>query len=146
MHFLRRHSRQADLTFAAVARVAEAGSDGAATAELPARPTRRLRYRLSETDREAIVAGFLAGESKLALSRKWQVSAYSIRLILIEAGVAQAGLNLSERQVEEICRLYRAGVSVLEISRRTGVPDSTARMVLVERKVEAPKPGRRAPR
>jgi hypothetical protein len=90
-----------------------------------------LRDKLSLDDQEAIVrARIECGDSLRVIAGRYGVSDYSIRMVLLRAGITLGKPRLSEHQRSEIRRLSRVGISNMEISRRTGVPESSVALVL----------------
>lgn len=67
-----------------------------------------------------------------SLSRRYGVSDYSIRLVLLQAGVTLGKPRVTEVEQAAIQFLHKQGVSQLEIARRTGVPKSSVALVIAQ--------------
>ncbi len=94
----------------------------------PAPAPRRLRDRLTDADRSAIVAAYVTGTaSMVSLADRYGVSDYSIRVILRRAGIF-TNRRLAPETVALVRNLGSTGASVAEIARQAGIAESTVRL------------------
>jgi len=88
-----------------------------------------LPDRISDEQRAEIVGAYLGGATAVALADQFGISDYSVRGILIDAGVKRPSKRLSGETLAEIGSLRASGVALAEIGRRVGVSESTVSLV-----------------
>jgi len=89
----------------------------------------RISDRISDEQRAEIVGAYLGGATAVALADQFGISDYSVRGILIDAGVKRPSKRLSGETLAEIGSLRASGVALAEIGRRVGVSESTVSLV-----------------
>lgn len=98
-----------------------------------ARPAaKRLRDRLSAADYAAIVARHQAGEAIQGLAREYGVSNYSVRCILLGAGVKLGQRSWRPEDEAVVWDLHDLGLSIPKIVEATGVGRAAVRMILAK--------------
>lgn len=87
---------------------------------------------MSDGDIEQIVATYKDSDvSMLELARSFKVSDYSIRQILLSAGVELRGRAVPADQVETVRSMRSRGDSVTTIAAFSGISESYVRLLLV---------------
>lgn len=124
---VRRYSRQVHLT-ERLRRIDLGGGTPVPVRPVPAGRV-RISDRISDEQRAEIVGAYLGGATAVALADQFGISDYSVRGILIDAGVKRPSKRLSGETLAEIGSLRASGVALAEIGRRVGVSESTVSLV-----------------
>ena len=98
------------------------------------RPTpRRLKDKLSESDRAAIVAAYVAGTASIAaLAERHGVSDYSIRLVLRKAGIGPKWRSATTEQTQRVSELWKLGKSMDAIATELGMGPGSVRLIVAD--------------
>ncbi len=96
------------------------------------RPTpRRLKDKLNDSDRAAIVMAYVAGtDSITALAERYGVSDYSIRLVLRKAGIGPKWSTATDEQTQRVAELWRLGKSMDAIAAEVGMGPGAVRLIV----------------
>lgn len=101
----------------------------------PTTPPRRLRFRLDEVTRVALVDEYLAGTPTTELTIKYALSKGAVLQILGESGVAMRRQGFVDAQADEAVRLYESGLSLAKVANEIGSSSTTVNRALVARGV-----------
>jgi DNA-binding NarL/FixJ family response regulator len=129
VHVVRWYSRQAHLTDR-LERVDQGLDTENAVRVAPATRT-RISDRLSDEQCADIVSAYLSGATAVALASRFGISDYSVRGILIGAGVKRPSGRLTDRAIKQARSLRAAGATLAEIAERLSVAESTVNVTLV---------------
>jgi hypothetical protein len=92
---------------------------------------RRLKDKLSDSDRAAIVAVYLAGAASIAaLAQRYGVSDYSIRLVLRQADIGPKRRTATAGQDQRVADLWRLGKSMDAIAAELGMGPGAVRLIV----------------
>ena len=92
---------------------------------------RRLKDKLSDSDRAAIVAAHLARTASIAtLAERHGVSDYSIRLVLRSAGIGPTRRIATAEQTQRVEELWRLGRSMDSIASEVGMGPGFVRLIV----------------
>ncbi|NKY94751.1 hypothetical protein [Gordonia sputi] len=105
--------------------------DGEPAAQ-PTRPKpRRLKDKIKDADRKAIVAAYVAGGASLAaLAEEYGVSDYSIRMVLRKAGIPPQRRTVTAKQVARVHELCAEGLKPEAIAAEVGMGHANVRLIV----------------
>jgi len=92
---------------------------------------RRLKDKLSDSDRAAIVMAYVAGAASIAaLAQRYGVSDYSIRLVLRQADIGPKRRTAAAEQHQRVAELWRLGKSMDAIASELGMGPGAVRLIV----------------
>ncbi|QGH68701.1 hypothetical protein [Pseudactinotalea sp. HY158] len=128
VHVVRRYSRQVHLT-EHLDRIDLADQGKGPVRPVPV-PRGRISDRLDDERCGEIVSAYLGGTTVAALARQFEISDYSVRRILIGAGVKRPARGLSDRCIAQAKSLRAAGMSFAEVGQQLGIAESTVHLMM----------------
>jgi transposase-like protein len=92
---------------------------------------RRLKDKLSDSDRAAIVAAYVAGTASIAaLAERHGVSDYSVRLVLRNADIGPKRSKATTEQTQRVEELWRLGRSMDSIAAEMDMGPGVVRLIV----------------
>jgi transposase-like protein len=105
--------------------------DGETVEQAPRPEARRLKDKLDEMERRAIVADYVSGVATIAaLAERYGVSDYSIRMILRRAGIGPKRRTITPEQTARVLTLWATGLSVNAIAKQVGMGQANVRLIV----------------
>lgn len=126
-----RYSQRPDLTRRLDRLNKLAGQTPSVVPQPPTASPRSLRYRLSDTQRQAIVRDYQNGTPTTELTRRFQLGKGTVLKLLEEAGADMRRQGLTGAEITEAVRLYQAGLSLAKIATQLDSAPTTINRALV---------------
>ena len=131
MHIMRRHSRQGHLT-SRLERIERASS--VVQKAVQRRMPHRIARRLSIQSRRALIAQYESGASIKGLAKRFAISEYSVREVLVASGSKPCSTAVTSVQIDQIVEMRQKAQSLDTIAKAAGVSVGTVRIVLAARR------------
>lgn len=128
---MRRHSRQGHLT-SRLERIERASS--VVQKAVQRRTPHRIARRISSESRRALIAQYESGASIKGLAKRFAISEYSVREVLVANGSKPCSTAVTSVQIDQIVEMRQKAQSLDAIAKAAGVSVGTVRIVLAARR------------
>lgn len=98
------------------------------------RTPHRIARRLSSHSRQALIAQYESGASIKGLAKRFAISEYSVREVLVASGSKPCSAAVTSVQIDQIVEMRQKAQSLDAIAKVAGVSVGTVRIVLAARR------------